>query len=257
MLRSVKNLRGYKMLATDGEIGKVDEFYFDDVTWTIRYLVVNTGSWFFERRVLLSPIVLGQPHWAGRVFPVMLTRRQIKSSPIIDKDKPVSRQQEIELHQYYDWPYYWIGSGMTGAGAPVIPPRIIAEQMAHDKMAQDKKETAAGEERDPHLRSTREVIEYHIQARDGELGHVEDFIVDDEKWMIRYMVVDTRNWLPGRKVLVSPLWIKKITWAESKVDVGLTQDKIKDSPEFDPSIPVNRKYEEQLYDFYGRPRYWQ
>jgi uncharacterized protein YrrD len=118
-------------------------------------------------------------------------------------------------------------------------------------------EPEAEVEGDPHLRSTREVIGYYIEASDGDIGHVEDFIIDVEAWMIRYMVVNTRNWLPGKNVLVAPEWITAMSWGESKVMVDLTRDSIKSSPEFDPSAPVNRVYEEQLYDFYGRPKYWQ
>jgi hypothetical protein len=117
-------------------------------------------------------------------------------------------------------------------------------------------EEFASESGDPHLRSTQEVLGYYIHASDGDLGHVEDFIVDDDNWTIRYMVVDTRNWLPGKKVLVAPEWITEVSWGESKVYVDLTQDAIKDSPEYDPTETVNRLYEERLYDFYGRPKYW-
>jgi sporulation protein YlmC with PRC-barrel domain len=252
MLRSVKELRGYKILAADGEIGKVHEFYFDDQTWKIRYLVVETGSWLFERRVLLSPIALGQPHWATQTFPVNLTMMQVKNSPLVDTDKPVSRQLEAELHQHYGWPYYWAGGGFASDIMPAVPPPAIAEQTNEE----ENKAGAALEIADPHLRSTREVIGYHIQASNGEIGHVENFVVDDEAWMIRYMVVDTTNWLPGKKLLVAPVWIESIHWAEAKVRVTLTRAKIKKSPEFDPAAPVNREYEEKLYDFYGRPKYW-
>lgn len=251
MLRNVKDLRGYKILASDGEIGKVHEFYFDDQTWMIRYLVVETGSWLFERRVLLSPIALGQPHWDSRLFPVKLTMMQVKNSPLVDTDKPVSRQLEVELHNYYNWPYYWVGGGFAGDIMPVLPPPASAEHFKEETPA-----SAASAIPDPHLRSTREVVGYHIQAKNGEIGHVEDFIVDDEAWAIRYMVVDTQNWLPGKKVLVAPVWIESLHWAEAKVRVNLTRAKIKKSPEFDPAAPVNREYEERLYDFYGRPKYW-
>lgn len=248
MLRSVKELRGYRILANDGEIGKVHEFYFDDLTWTIRYLVVEAGSWLFERRVLLSPIVLGQPHWASQTFPVKLTMMQVKNSPLINADKPVSRQLETELHQYYGWPYYWVVGGLASAAMPVIVEQINKEK--------DNRAGAAPEAADPYLRSTREVIGYHIQASNGEIGHVDDFIVDDETWSTRYMVVDTTNWLPGKKVLVSPTWIKSIHWAEANVRVNLTRAKIKKSPAFDPAAPMNREYEEKLYDFYRQPKYW-
>lgn len=134
---------------------------------------------------------------------------------------------------------------------PVLPPPDSAEQFKEETPA-----SAAAAIADPHLRSAREVIGYHIQAKNGDIGHVEDFIVDDEAWAIRYMVVDTQNWLPGKKVLVAPVWIESIHWAEAKVRVTLTRAKIKKSPEFDPAAPVNREYEDRLYDFYGRPKYW-
>jgi hypothetical protein len=122
--------------------------------------------------------------------------------------------------------------------------------------AAQEKEERDEQESDPHLRSTREVIGYHIQARDGEIGHVEDLIVEDEIWFIRYLVIDTRNWLPGRKVLVAPAWAEQVNWVERRVYLDLSRETVKNSPEFDPSMPVNREYEVRLYDYYGRPKYW-
>jgi hypothetical protein len=246
MLRSIKELHGYTVRATDGDIGTVHEFYFDDHTWTIRYLVVDTGGWLSGRPVLLSTLALGQPDWEERVFPVLLTREQVEHSPDIATHKPVSRQMEGDLHAYYGWSPYWRTSMSTlGAGAAAVAHVISGT------------EEGSGEPgRDPHLRSTRQVSGYHIQASDGEIGHVEDFIAEDEAWVVRYIVVDTRNWLPGRKVLVAPAWIERVSWAERKVHVDLTRETIKHSPEFDPSAPVNREYELRLYDYYGRPKYW-
>ncbi|MBN1218317.1 MAG: PRC-barrel domain containing protein [Anaerolineae bacterium] len=240
MLRSVKELNGYTIQATDGRIGKVSGFYFDDAMWTIRYLVVDTGPWLFGRKVLITALALGQPDWASHLLPVGLTKELVESSPDIDLARPVSRQLEVKLHEHYDWqPYWW-----ALAQGAVPPPSKV------------QKEVVRVAEGDPYLRSTQEVVGYHIAALDGEVGHVEDFIVDDETWAIQYMVVDTRNWLPGKKVLVAPAWIEKVEWAESKVYVDLHQETIKNSPEYNPSAPVNRAYEERLYDFYGRPKYW-
>ena len=239
MLRSVKDLRGYTIRAADGDIGKVHEFYFDDRGWIIRYLVVDTGTWLPGRRVLLSPSAMGQPDWETQVLPVGLTKGQVEHSPPIDADKPVSRQMERELHVYFGWRPYW-GSATVMA--------IQTEEEANQEAEQ--------EQTDPHLRSTREVIGYHIRARDGEIGHVEDLIANDEGWGIRYLVVDTHNWLPGRKVLVDPFWSEQVNWAERRVHVDMTCEMVKNSPEFDPSAPVNREYEVRLYDFYGRPKYW-
>jgi hypothetical protein len=235
----VKDLRGYTIRAADGDIGKVHEFYFDDRGWIIRYLVVDTGTWLPGRRVLLSPSAMGQPDWETHVLPVGLTKGQVEHSPPIDADKPVSRQMERELHAYYGWRPYW-GSATVMA--------IQTEEEANQEAEQ--------EQNDPHLRSTREVIGYHIRARDGEIGHVEDLIANDEGWGIRYLVVDTHNWLPGRKVLVDPFWAEQVSWAERRVHVDMTREMVKNSPEFDPSAPVNREYEVRLYDFYGRPKYW-
>ncbi len=243
MLRSVKDLQGYKILATDGEIGRVHEFYFDDENWVIRYMILDTGKWLPGRRVLVSPVALGQPDWSSKLLPVVLSREQIENSPPISEDEPVSRQHEIDLIKYYDWPTYW---PVSPIGAP--PEGVMGS-------ASDEMETEE-EKGDPHLRSTREVSGYHIEASDGEIGHVEDFIVDDDNWIIRYLVIDTRNILPGKKVIISPQWVKKVNWEESHVQILLSQESVKQSPEYDPSQPVNREYEENLYDYYGRPRYW-
>jgi hypothetical protein len=235
MLRSVKNLNGFKIRATDGEIGRVDDFYFDDYLWIIRYLVADTGSWLLGRLVLLPTASLGYPKWEQRAFPVTLGKEQIENSPPIDADQPVSRQMEGEIHGYYGWPPYWSVSAYSAAREAGEPRR---------------------REGDPHLRSTNQVFGYHIQATDGEIGHIEDFIVQDETWTIRYMVVDTRNWLPGKRVLVSPMWATKLDWVEKKVHLDLRREVIEESPEFDPTVPVNREYEVRLYDYYGRPHYW-
>jgi hypothetical protein len=248
MLRSLKNLRGYDILAIDGEMGEVHEFYFDDEEWIIRYLVADTGNWLPGRRVLISPVALEKPDWDLKKFPVLLHKDEIKKSPHISKDEPVSRQHEEEMSEYYNWPPYWnVGALGMPPAQPVTP---------KDTPEKDKTYHGAEKEGDPHLRSSREVIGYHIQAIDDEVGHVEDFLVDDESWTLRYLVIDTRNWLPGKKVVISPLWVKDIKWEDKKAGVDLTRNSIKNSPEYDPSTPINREYEERLFDYYGRPKYW-
>jgi hypothetical protein len=237
MLRSAKSLYGYTIRAKDDDIGKVHEFYFDDGTWTIRYLVVDTGSWLLGRRVLLSTTAVDEPEPEKQAFPVALTKEQVERSPHFGSDKPVSRQMEADLHTHYGWTPYWSGAGTA--------PAVAAARMA-----------AIREPGDPHLRSAREVTNYRIHATDGEIGHVEDFIVESTMWIIRYMIINTRNWLPGRSVLVAPAWVSKVSWAKSKVFVDLDKEMIKNSPEFDPSAAVNREYELRLYDYYGRPKYW-
>ncbi len=261
MLRRVSNFPGREIHATDGGIGSVRQFYFDDEAWAIRYLVVDTGKWLIGRHVLISPISLGKTEWDAGVFNVSLTKDQIEHSPDIDTEKPVSRQHEADYLDYYGYPYYWYGGGLwgpraypaeLGMGFPVRAGIATGDRQSVAK----SQGTSAKDQGDPHLRSTKEVIGYYIQAQDGDIGHVEDFIIDDETWQIRYIVVDTVNWWPGKKVLVSPQWIERLDWAQSKVYVDLRRETIKSAPEFDRSAPISREYEARLYRHYGRPGYW-
>lgn len=259
MLRNLSTLNGFTIGAADGDIGRVTDFYFDDQTWTIRHLVVDTGRWLAGRQVLISPLSFKALDWDSSRIVVNLSKQQIENSPSIETDKPISRQREMDYYGYYGMPYYWSGPYRWGAwatplgyGAPVPaagpPPSLSATE--REMWAREHQEG------DPHLRSVEAVNEYYIRASDGDIGHVEDFVIDDRDWAIRYVVVDTRNWLPGKKVLVSPEWIQDISWSDSLVHLNLTRQQIENSPEYDPSRPLERPYETRLYDYYGRPRYW-
>jgi hypothetical protein len=183
---------------------------------------------------------MGQPDWENSDFPVNLTMDKVKNSPGIEADKPVSRQQEIDIHNYYGWSPYW--NAYTGTFPTAVPPGVYA--------------ATRSESGDNHLRSIKEVTGYHLNAGDGEIGHVDDFIVEDHNWNVRYFIVDTRNILPGNHVIISRDWVQSIGWSERVVSVDIAREMIEQAPPFDPSMPVNREYEERLYDFYGRPRYW-
>jgi hypothetical protein len=257
MLRSLDDLRGYTIQASDGEIGKVSDFYFDDLNWTIRYMIADTGGWLSEKLVLISPFALGHPDWSNKKLPVNLTKEQIENSPGIGTQEPVSRQYEKELVGYYGWPEYWTGTGgvYTGVDAfyppAYIPPPVPVENQGENSGISKQLQSTGNY--DPHLRSLREVEGYKIHASDGKIGHVKDFIADDENWIIRYMLVDTRDWLPGgKKVLIAPFWINNINWDNTEVTVNLTEDKIKNSPELDLSKPINRQYETELFDYYSK-----
>lgn len=278
MLLSIDNLRGYNILATDGEIGQVDDFYFDDQEWKVRYMVVDTGKWLPGRRVLIAPAAIGQADWSTRMLPVRLTRDQVKNSPDIDLARPVSRQQEQHLHDHYGWTVYWHGVGPipgsetanrraeeTGdASQPPQPPQAYWHGLGPPVTAEGEdvypgEGVAAGSsqpETEGRLRSMKEVTGYYIQATDGDIGHVDDFLVDEQSWRVHYLVVDTRNWLPGRRVLLARPGIERISWGESKVYVNLSRQAIKDSPEYDPTRPIERDYESRLHDHYHWPHYW-
>ncbi len=251
MLRSLKDLEGYTVNATDGDIGKVVNFFLDDERWIVRYLVVQTGGALFldGQRVLISPIAFGQIEWPSHRFHVALTAEKVKHSPSVDTDKPVSRQHEADYTQYYGYMRYWGFPGIWGMGGY---PGLLAAGGA-DELPPPLTEKTAG---DVHLRSANEVRGYHIVGSDGVVGHVEDFIVDDETWEVRLLVVNTSNWWLGKNVLVAPHWATRISWEEGTVSLDMSRQAVKDSPEWDPTKGVNQEYETRLYDYYGRPVGW-
>jgi uncharacterized protein YrrD len=247
MLRSLNSLKGQPIEASDGKIGGIHDFFFDEFVWMVRYLVVDTGRWLTGRKVLLAPHAVSRIDPDNGVF-VDLTQEQVKSSPDIDTDKPVSRQRQIELHSHYAWPNYWAAEAHMLSMTPPMP----TGQAGRTAPADENEEHG-----DPHLRSMRAVLGYHIAASDGEMGHVDDLIFESPGWHIRYLVVDTRNWLPGRKVLLAPEWkVESFSWSDRTLPVDLTREQIKNSPEFDPSKPIDRDYEVRLHEFYGRRSYW-
>lgn len=252
MLRSAKELYQYTLQATDGEIGQVNDFYFDDHQWGLRYVVVKTGNWLFGRKVLISPVVLGRPDSEMHKLPVTLTKEQVETSPDLKLEKSISRQQTANLHTHYDWPpLERMGGGLFDEQVIGMDSDSIVETIQARMRAVE--ETAGA---DTHLHSSNEVRGYTIQALDGEIGHIEDFIFDDNYWTVYYLVVDTGSWLSGRKVVVSPMWIDEIHWPGGQVFLNLKQEAVKHSPEYDPSALIDRAYETRLYEHYERPTYW-
>jgi len=239
-LKTASHMTDLTVHASDGEIGSIEEFYFDDERWAIRYMIVNTGAWLSQQQVLISPVFLRRADWANKQLVVALTKEQIQNSPKIDTHKPVSRQHESAYMDYYGASYYWGGPYVWGPGSfpedlvvPVPAPRAPAERA-----------------------SAAAVTGYGIEASDGEIGHVEDFVIDQDTWKIRYLEVKTRNWWPGKMVLISPEWVEKVSWPESKVSVGLSREAIRSAPEYIESRPITRDYEDQLHLHYGLAPYW-
>jgi len=230
MLRRLDDLEGYPIEATNGAIGQVTDFLFDDESWVIRYLVVQTGEWLSNRSVLISPIAIGQPAWSFRTLRVPMTTDQVRNSPDIDTSKPVSRQYEL------------------GAG---VERHTVAEDRARleHEVEQHRNE-------DPHLRSANAVRHYHIEASDGGIGHVQGLLLDEDTWAIRYLIVDTSNWWLGHKVLIAPQWIQGVSWSERTVSINLTREAIKSSPPYDLAGTLQRHEEANLYNHYRRVGYW-
>jgi hypothetical protein len=247
MLRSMKALRGYRVRATDSMAGTVRDFLFDDDAWTVRHMVVDTGQgWFSSAQVLVGARFLGAPEWEVGVVPVLLTKAQLTGERPPQAAKPSAREKEFEPHSVRAQ-----GSQEAAGSQGTVRPEGGARE--DDPVPESRPEESLNE---LSLRSGREVVGYRLDAVDGYAGRIRDFIVDDESWIIRYMVVDTGRWLPGRKVLVIPLWIESMTWAGRTAQVGLHRTVIAASREYAPSAPVNREYEVRLYDYYGRPKRW-
>lgn len=265
MLRSMNDLEGYAIRATDGPVGHVKDFYFDDQAWVVRYIVVETGSWLLSRKVLISPIAIGQPDRTEKVLPVSITREQVKNSPDIDTDKPISRQHEMQYFGYYGYyPYYWGGAGIWGGGA--YPGAMLtgvgyagsgAEYLAAQAdQARVARETGQHQDDDPHLRSGNAVMKYHIEASDGGIGHVQGLLLDEETWAIRYLIVDTSNWWLGHQVLIAPQWIQNVSWPDRTVSVNLTRQSVKDAPPYVSAATLDRDEEIGLHKHYKRAGYW-
>ena len=245
MLINATEIEGYGIYATDGEIGGVKDFYFDDHYWAIRYLVADSGTIFPGREVLIAPHALLNTDKNQHQLHVELSRDQIRNSPPLVTDTPITRDYEQRYFGYFGWAPYWGGPYMWG-----YSPLIFRNRPDNTELIEDDRLA------DPDLHSVNEVRGYDISALDGDLGHVEDFIIDDEVWAIRYLVIDTRNWWPGKKVLVAPSWVDGVSWADTIVHISLPRDQMKEAPEFTGLADLTRGYEAELYAYYGKDGYW-
>jgi stress response protein YsnF len=230
--------------------------------------VVKAGAWLVGREVLISPLSFGNSDTEKRVLHVSISKDQVKNSPSIDSQKPVSRQYEMGYSAYYGYPYYWSGAGLWGGGT--YPGAILTGaglgsggSDIGDTKAQEKNEDAtySREARrrandDQHLRSCEAVKGYHIHATDGDIGHVDGFLVDERTWAIQYLILNTSNWWLGHQVLIAPAWFEDVSWVYSKVTTSLTRQEVKNAPAYDSLLALNRGDEEDIYRHYQRKGYW-
>jgi hypothetical protein len=242
MLQALDNFKGLALEALDGDIGRVDDFRFDDEQWTIRYLVARTEAW-LGRHVLISPIALGQPDWGAGKLEVRLTRDQIRNSPDVPVSDTLSREDEEQYASHYAYPAYWGGpqvwgwAGFPGALAGPPPPEYVRPQ--------------PGDRARGAIRSVLALRGAHVHARDGEIGHVDDCVVDDQSWRIRYLLVDTSNWIGGTHVFVPTEAISEFDWANNRLSVNLTTDRVRNAPRYDPDRPIDTFVEQALDTYYN------
>jgi hypothetical protein len=250
VLRSIKSLNGSKVDAIDGEIGQITDCLFDEHKWTVRYVVVDTGTWLNINRVLVSPYSVTTPLGAEGAVHVTLTQDQVRKSPPPPPDV-VAREYESAYAAYYGYPQYWMGSSLWGPGAyPAVPP----PEAGGPQGPVSEGGPAAEPGPESHLKSAKAIGGYHIQALDGDIGHVDDLYLDERSWEIRYLLVDTSNWIGGKPVLVSPRWARRLDWIGLKIHLDVPRRQIQDSPEFDASRPISTDYEHQLEEHYRTVR---
>jgi hypothetical protein len=254
MLQVISPLKGFSIGASDGRIGTVADFLFDDSSWKVRWLVIDCETWTSGRRkVLIHPSAILQQDLQQQQFAVALTKAQVEGSPKLAEDQPVSQQMESELYDYYGWDPLWGGANLSaipGAMAsPLMGPPYLGFGSADEGETRPGAPASLGA--DPHLRSVNEVTGYRIHAVDGEIGHIENLMLDDADWSVRYVVVDTRNWWFGQHVLISPIAVKSVDWFDRHVELKVSRGLVKASPAWDPLVAFNDDYVERLHKHYG------
>jgi sporulation protein YlmC with PRC-barrel domain len=250
----MSRLTDFAIHATDGNIGKVRRFLFEDEDWALRYLVVETGNWIKRKELLISPIFIDALSWQDREIHVNLAREQVRQSPQIETAKPISRRQEREFYSYYQTPAYWSGYGLWGTG--MHPEDMLHVEAKPQHNWQDSEDVIADSERESKLRSSQDFMKHRVYAYRGEVGKINDLIFDDKSWAIRYLVIEPKRMLHGRQVLLSPWWIREISWRQRLVFVDIENATIEDAPTFDPNEPITPAYEERLIRHYGRTVGW-
>ena len=247
-LVNLSEIKAYNLEATDGEIGKFEEIYFDDSCFLVRFLVVNTDGRLSRQRVLLAPFTVGEANEDNKELYIELSKQEIENSPPIEYNQPLSRQYELNYFNYYGWPPYWDDS--IWPPSPAIPAGGASDMQQN----MGERSTRISEN---HLRSSDEILNYSVEVRDGRIGLVKSFIIDTQYWIIRYLEIETRKWLPGGKhVLVNTAWITGISWPEHHISVDLSRSSLQNAPEYDYRSPISRDYELQLFKYYGRDMYW-
>ena len=263
MLNAVSSLKGFDIQAKDGSLGTVSDFLFDDSTWKVRWMVVDTGRWLTGRKVLVHPSAVISAEYGARKLNVALTKAQVQDSPDILQDRPVSQQMQNDLYGYYGWDPLW-GGGMYGGSmfggsmfgeemGAIASPLSSPAYFGNAALREAERGGSDLDEGDPHLRSIAEVTGYHVHATDGDIGHVQDFLIDNVSWGVRYLIVDTSNWWVGQHVLISPYAVKSVNWSERHVRLDVNRDRVKSSPSWNPSNVIDGEFERRLHNHYGWP----
>lgn len=256
MMQVISALKGFGIVASDGDFGTVADFLFDDSTWDVRWLVVECGTWRKGHKVLIHPSAISSIDFEEECFAVKLTKAEVDGSPDEFEDMPVSRQMQARLYDHYGWDPNWGAPSFVGASGAMASPLSTAPFLGFESP-----EAASGEEEpptsdDPHLRSFVDIVGYGIHAKDGEIGHLENFMLDTSSWSLRYLIVDTSHWWFGKRVLLANAAVTEIDWSDRRLAVSVSRDEVKSSPIWDPLVAFDEIYAKRLHHHYGWPGMW-
>ncbi|MDQ0207815.1 PRC-barrel domain-containing protein [Alkalicoccobacillus murimartini] len=266
MFIQAKTLESFSMNATDGELGSIADLYFESNTFTLRYFVGDTRTWFFGGKVLLSPEAVTSIDAEKEHINVNETKEQIKNSPKPSEHEPVSRQYEAELRDHYGWKHYWgapiggVGAGMGTPGAyPAAPGLIIPPPVSNPQSDQGEYESEALSHQTNHnfLQSINDLRGYTIHAKNGEVGKVLDFMLNEHDWSINYIIVDVGGVFTREPVPLAAEWITDISWQDKTITVNVEKELIERAPNYELHEPFTREHEAELYSHYNRKTYWE
>jgi sporulation protein YlmC with PRC-barrel domain len=244
MLRSCKSLEGYSLNASDGEIGHLKTIHFNDEDWSVKYLVVDIGSFWNEKKVLVLPNASYQFSWIEQNISVKLTRNQIKEALPYSSDLPVSDQHE--LINKLNFKSLYLIEPWSGSFLPLWFPDLKAGQALQNIVQ---------EIGDKDLRCAKTITGYQVVLKDKEFGKVEDFILDCNEWIIRDIVIDANHILHSNKKIIPVSKIKVFDTDNQKIELELSSHELLDYTDYNEHQAVNREYVIKFYDYYGRLKY--
>ncbi len=261
MLYSAATIKKLKIQTSDGAYADIEDIYFDDISWSIRYFVADIGTWLSARLVLVSPEAIRRYSEESKTFQTNLTRQQIIDSPAFDSEKTVSRQHEENLRQFYGWSPYWFASRDIYPLAGIYMYPLYGASLSHEGGWREDQlpPTVAGDvqtrvdqdkEQEVHLRSFNEVLNYSLRAIDGDIGELDDLLIESETWRITHIIADARKWWPGGQFVIDRGLVQDISWNDRNIVVSMTRDEVKDAPPYDRDRGISHSDEIILSHYY-------
>lgn len=242
-LHRTAEIIGCTAQAIDGKAGSIHDILFDDDSWKVRYLVVRSGVWLEERMVLIPPQAFLYATEGAHEVHVTLSCDQIRQSRSLEADPPFYLQRQIDAATTA--PTLWMTYGSLYD--PVIPLYGPALMQAPPEGADVKREKP---DYDPHLRSVREISGYQLEDADGEAGQLVGFLVDNEVWALRYVVIQTGSWFAKQQRLLTVSHISAINWERRTLTTSLHRERIAASPEYADALLLDPAFENRLLQYY-------